>query len=60
MVAGKMPPSFWVMLDESLAEGTHEFAESVNDGPWGAAWSANAFLRWSESTGWTRSRADAF
>lgn len=37
MKAGKMPPMFWVMLDESLPEGTHEFADSVNDGPWGTA-----------------------
>lgn len=37
MVDGKMPPMFWVMLDESLPEGTHEFADSVNDGPWGTA-----------------------
>jgi len=26
-----------VMLDESLPTGTHEFADSVNNGPWGAA-----------------------
>ena len=37
MVAGKMPPMIWIMLDESLPEGTHEFADSINDGPWGAA-----------------------
>jgi hypothetical protein len=37
MVEGKMPPMIWVMLDESLATGTHEFADSVNNGPWGAA-----------------------
>jgi enterochelin esterase-like enzyme len=37
MKNGKMPPMFWVMLDESLPEGTHEFADSVNDGPWGTA-----------------------
>ncbi len=37
MEEGKMPPMIWVMLDESLPEGTHEFADSVNDGPWGAA-----------------------
>ena len=37
MDEGKMPPMIWVMLDESLPEGTHEFADSVNDGPWGAA-----------------------
>jgi hypothetical protein len=37
MVDGKMPPMIWVMLDESCPEGTHEFADSINDGPWGAA-----------------------
>ena len=37
MDAGKMPPMIWVMLDESCAHGTHEFADSVNNGPWGAA-----------------------
>jgi enterochelin esterase-like enzyme len=37
MKSGKMPPMIWVMLDESIAQGTHEFADSVNNGPWGAA-----------------------
>ena len=37
MEAGTMPPMIWVMLDESLPQGTHEFADSVNDGPWGTA-----------------------
>jgi enterochelin esterase-like enzyme len=37
MADGKMPPIIWVMLDESIPEGTHEFADSVNNGPWGAA-----------------------
>jgi S-formylglutathione hydrolase FrmB len=37
MKDGKMPPMIWVMLDESCPQGTHEFADSVNDGPWGAA-----------------------
>ena len=37
MAAGKMPPMIWVMLDEHLPTGTHEFANSVNDGPWGSA-----------------------
>ncbi|WP_252263629.1 alpha/beta hydrolase [Paracidobacterium acidisoli] len=37
MMQGKMPPMIWVMLDESLLTGTHEFADSVNNGPWGAA-----------------------
>ncbi len=27
----------WVFLDESSATGTHEFADSVNNGPWGQA-----------------------
>lgn len=37
MKQGKMPPMIWVMLDESCPQGTHEFADSVNNGPWGAA-----------------------
>jgi S-formylglutathione hydrolase FrmB len=37
MDAGTMPPMIWVMLDESIPEGTHEFADSVNNGPWGTA-----------------------
>ena len=37
MADGKMPPMIWVMLDESLPQGTHEFADSANNGPWGAA-----------------------
>jgi S-formylglutathione hydrolase FrmB len=34
---GSMPPMVWVLLDESSATGTHEFADSVNNGPWGRA-----------------------
>ncbi len=37
MEAGTMPPMIWVMLDESCPQGTHEFADSANNGPWGAA-----------------------
>ncbi len=37
MEAGTMPPMIWVMLDESCPQGTHEFADSVNNGPWGTA-----------------------
>lgn len=37
MAKGKMPSMIWVMLDESSPTGTHEFANSVNDGPWGTA-----------------------
>lgn len=54
MKQGKMPPMIWVMLDESCPEGTHEFADSVNDGPWGAALTTE-FIPWLES----RYRMDA-
>jgi len=37
MDAGTMPPMIWVMLDESCPQGTQEFADSLNDGPWGTA-----------------------
>jgi enterochelin esterase-like enzyme len=37
MKSGKMPPMFWVMLDESVPQGTQEFADSANNGPWGTA-----------------------
>jgi hypothetical protein len=37
MVEHKAPPMIVVMLDESCPEGTHEFADSVNNGPWGTA-----------------------
>jgi S-formylglutathione hydrolase FrmB len=37
MKNGKMPEMIWVLLDESSPTGTHEFADSVNNGPWGAA-----------------------
>ena len=34
---GDIPPMIWVALDESSPTGTHEFADSVNNGPWGEA-----------------------
>ncbi|MDE2306668.1 MAG: enterochelin esterase [Xanthomonadaceae bacterium] len=37
MRKGEMPPMIWVFLDESGPTGTHEFADSVNNGPWGTA-----------------------
>ena len=37
MTEKKMPEMIWVVLDESCPTGTHEFADSVNNGPWGAA-----------------------
>jgi S-formylglutathione hydrolase FrmB len=40
MRSGAMPPMIWVLLDESSPTGTHEFADSVNNGPWGQALTA--------------------
>ena len=37
MTKGRIPPMIYVTLDESSPTGTHEFADSVNNGPWGAA-----------------------
>jgi hypothetical protein len=37
MKDGQMPPMIWVLLDESSPTGTHEFADGVNNGPWGTA-----------------------
>ncbi|WP_109809249.1 alpha/beta hydrolase [Sphingosinithalassobacter portus] len=37
MADGETPPMIWVYLDESSPTGTHEFADSVNNGPWGHA-----------------------
>jgi enterochelin esterase-like enzyme len=37
MTKKQMPPMIWVFLDESSPTGTHEFADSVNNGPWGHA-----------------------
>nr|WP_231873836.1 alpha/beta hydrolase-fold protein [Luteibacter rhizovicinus] len=34
---GEMPPMIWVFLDQSGTTGTNEFANSVNNGPWGDA-----------------------
>jgi len=35
--SGDLPPMIWVFLDQSSPTGTHEFADSVNNGPWGQA-----------------------
>ncbi|HEY5799455.1 MAG TPA: alpha/beta hydrolase-fold protein [Burkholderiaceae bacterium] len=34
---GRMPPMIWVLLDQSTVTGTHEFADSPNNGPWATA-----------------------
>ena len=40
MRKGEMPPVIWVVLDQSSPTGTHEFADGVNNGPWGRALTA--------------------
>ncbi|TPG22308.1 enterochelin esterase [Sphingomonas koreensis] len=47
MAKGDAPPMIWVYLDESSPTGTHEFADSVNNGPWGAALTTE-FIPWIE------------
>jgi S-formylglutathione hydrolase FrmB len=37
MADGKAPPMIWVYLDHAVGTGTHEFADSANNGPWGTA-----------------------
>lgn len=37
MASGELPPMIYIFLDESCPGGTHEFADSVNNGPWGKA-----------------------
>ncbi|SEL52943.1 Putative esterase [Pseudoxanthomonas sp. GM95] len=37
MAAKQMPAMIWVFLDQATPTGTHEFADSVNNGPWGTA-----------------------
>jgi S-formylglutathione hydrolase FrmB len=37
MAEKQLPPMIWVVLDESSPTGTHEFADSVNNGPWSRA-----------------------
>ncbi|RYH00150.1 MAG: alpha/beta fold hydrolase [Alphaproteobacteria bacterium] len=37
MKSGNMPRLIWILLDQSGPMGTHEFADSLNNGPWGTA-----------------------
>ncbi len=37
MAKGQFPQMIWVFVDQSLPTGTEEFADSVNNGPWGEA-----------------------
>lgn len=45
MLAGRMPPMIWVFLDHASPTGTHEFADSANNGPWGTALTSE-FIPW--------------
>ena len=47
MMDKRIPPMIWVTLDENSPTGTHEFADSVNNGPWGAALTAE-LMPWLE------------
>ncbi len=47
MAKGEAAPMIWVYLDQSMPTGTHEFADSVNNGPWGKALTAE-FIPWIE------------
>ena len=47
MAKKDMPPMIWVLLDESGPTGTHEFADSVNNGPWGEALTTE-YIPWLE------------
>jgi S-formylglutathione hydrolase FrmB len=40
MRTGKAPPMIWVAIDQSSPSGTSEFVNSVNNGPWGQALTA--------------------
>jgi putative esterase len=40
MKTGNAPPMIWVGLDQSSPTGTSEFVDSVNNGPWGQALTA--------------------
>ena len=45
MASGVTPPMIWVFLDHSGPTGTNEFADSANNGPWGAAVTTE-FIPW--------------
>ena len=61
MAQDKMPPMIWVMLDESCSTGTHEFADSVNNGPWGTALTDRIHsLSREADTAWTRASTGRF
>jgi S-formylglutathione hydrolase FrmB len=48
MASGEMPPMIWIYLDQTTPTGTTEFADSVNNGPWGQALTTE-FIPWFET-----------
>jgi enterochelin esterase-like enzyme len=45
MARGQSPPMIWVILNHGGPWGTHEFADSANNGPWGRALTEE-FIPW--------------
>jgi S-formylglutathione hydrolase FrmB len=45
MAKGQSPPMIWVFLNHAGPTGTHEFADSANNGPWGRALTEE-FIPW--------------
>ena len=52
MAASNWPEMIYVYLDASCPMGHHEFADSVNNGPWARRWSRNSFPTWSRRFAW--------
>jgi hypothetical protein len=40
MADGNLPPMIWVLPEQWCPGGTHEFVDSVNNGPWGRAFTS--------------------
>jgi hypothetical protein len=58
MTRGKMPPMIWVIPDMTTPTGTSEFVDSVNNGPWDAAFTSE-LLPYIDSTYRTDARPEA-
>jgi enterochelin esterase-like enzyme len=56
MVSGVTPPMIWVFIDHAGPTGTHEFADSANNGPWGKALTTE-FIPWLDGKYRTDGRA---
>lgn len=58
MARGEMPPMVWVVPDMSTPTGPSEFADSVNNGPWGTAFTQE-LVPYLDHTYRTQARAGA-